>query len=60
MRDLWKGPFVLKGLLSAADVAKARQCGVDGVIISNHGGRQLDHAATPMQVLRDAVAERAT
>lgn len=57
MRDLWQGPFVLKGLLSPADVTKARQCGIDGVIISNHGGRQLDYAATPMQVLRDAVAE---
>ncbi len=57
MRELWKGPFVLKGLLSPADVARAREYGVDGVIISNHGGRQLDYAASPIQVLRAAVVE---
>lgn len=44
MRELWKGPFVLKGRLSPADVARAREYGADGVIISNHGGRQLDYA----------------
>jgi L-lactate dehydrogenase (cytochrome) len=57
MRDLWKGPFVLKGLLSPADVAMAREYGLDGVILSNHGGRQLDYAASPMQVLPAAIAE---
>ena len=56
MRKLWRGPFVLKGLLSPADVAQARKYGVDGVILSNHGGRQLDHAVTPLHVLRDAIA----
>ncbi|HET7883089.1 MAG TPA: alpha-hydroxy acid oxidase [Acetobacteraceae bacterium] len=55
MRSLWKGPFVLKGLLSPADVAKAREHGVDGVILSNHGGRQLDYAVTPLRVLPEAV-----
>ena len=57
MRELWKGPLVLKGLLSPADVARAREHGVDGVILSNHGGRQLDYAASPIQVLRAAVVE---
>jgi len=57
MRELWKGPFVLKGLLSPADVGRAREHGLDGVIISNHGGRQLDYAASPIQVLRAAVVE---
>jgi len=47
---------VLKGLLSPGDVALARKHGVDGVILSNHGGRQLDHAVTPLRVLRDAIA----
>lgn len=55
MRSLWNGPFFLKGLLSAKDVAMARECGVDGVILSNHGGRQLDHAVSPMRVLRAAL-----
>jgi L-lactate dehydrogenase (cytochrome) len=57
MRELWKGPFVLKGLLSSADVALAREHGVDGIILSNHGGRQLDYAASPIQVLSAAIAE---
>jgi L-lactate dehydrogenase (cytochrome) len=57
MRELWKGPFVLKGLLSPADVALAREHGVDGVILSNHGGRQLDYAVSPIQVLPAAMAE---
>ncbi len=57
MRDLWKGPFVLKGLLSPADVALAREHGVDGVILSNHGGRQLDYAVSPIQVLSAAMVE---
>ena len=57
MRKLWKGPFVLKGLLSPADVALAREHGVDGVILSNHGGRQLDYAASPIQVLSAAIVE---
>lgn len=55
MRELWKRPFVLKGLLSPADVATAREHGVDGVILSNHGGRQLDYAVAPMSVLQAAV-----
>ncbi|HZT19749.1 MAG TPA: alpha-hydroxy acid oxidase [Dongiaceae bacterium] len=57
MRDLWMGPLVVKGILSVDDVRIARQIGVDGVIISNHGGRQLDNAATPLQVLPTIVAE---
>jgi L-lactate dehydrogenase (cytochrome) len=51
MRDLWKGRLVVKGVLSAADVAKAHQLGLDGVILSNHGGRQLDCAKAPIELL---------
>jgi len=51
MRDLWQGPLVIKGILSPADAVLARDCGVDGIILSNHGGRQLDHAVSPLQVL---------
>jgi L-lactate dehydrogenase (cytochrome) len=57
MRERWKATFVLKGLLSPSDVALAREHGVDGVILSNHGGRQLDYAASPMQVLAAAMTE---
>ena len=55
MRKLWKGPFVVKGILSKEDAKIARDCGVDGIVVSNHGGRQLDQAATPLQVLPDIV-----
>jgi L-lactate dehydrogenase (cytochrome) len=51
VRSLWKGPLVLKGILSVADAVRARECGVDGIIISNHGGRQLDGAVAPLRVL---------
>lgn len=55
IRKHWHGNFVLKGVLSGDDVAMAREHGVDGVWLSNHGGRQLDGAATPLSVLPDAV-----
>jgi L-lactate dehydrogenase (cytochrome) len=51
VRSLWKGPIILKGILSAPDAVRARECGADGIIISNHGGRQLDGAVSPLRVL---------
>ncbi|MBV8682237.1 MAG: alpha-hydroxy-acid oxidizing protein [Caulobacteraceae bacterium] len=57
IRDTWKGKLVIKGLLSSHDVAKARQAGADGVIISNHGGRQLDCTVAPLRVLPEIRAE---
>ena len=56
IRRLWKGPLVVKGILSAADALRAREHGVDGVIVSNHGGRQLDGAISPLRVLPEIVA----
>ena len=56
IRKTWRGHFVLKGILSAADARKAAAIGADGVIVSNHGGRQLDGAAPPLRVLADVVA----
>jgi L-lactate dehydrogenase (cytochrome) len=56
MRRRWPGKLVIKGILAPDDVALARQEGVDGVWISNHGGRQLDTAIAPLAVLREAVA----
>ena len=57
IRRLWQGPFVVKGILSPEDARTARHCGVDGIVVSNHGGRQLDKAVTPLMMLRDIVAE---
>lgn len=51
IRAKWKGPMVLKGILHPSDAALARQYGIDGLIVSNHGGRQLDSATSPLRVL---------
>jgi len=51
MRKLWKGKLVLKGVLNKDDARTARESGVDGIIVSNHGGRQLDGATAPLRVL---------
>ena len=57
MRRLWKGRLVLKGVLNKEDARIARESGVDGVIVSNHGGRQLDGSVAPLRVLPGVVAE---
>ncbi|MET1116222.1 MAG: alpha-hydroxy acid oxidase [Comamonas sp.] len=51
IRYRWKGRLVIKGILHQDDALKAREHGADGIILSNHGGRQLDGAVSPMQVL---------
>ena len=54
----WDGPFVIKGLQSVADIKRARDIGASAVMISNHGGRQLDSTPAPIDciaALRDAV-----
>ena len=56
IRDNWPGKLVLKGVLSAHDVQLAADLRVDGVILSNHGGRQLDCAVPPLLMLKDAIA----
>ena len=60
-RRLWPRHLVVKGLMSADDAAHAAALGVDGIIISNHGARQLDRAPAPIEVLpaiRAAVQDR--
>src|SRR3546814_17870443 len=60
LRDTWKGNLILKGILSVGEARKAAELGVDGIVLSNHGGRQLDHAVSPMEILpedRQAVGE---
>ena len=51
IRDLWDGPLVIKGILSEYDMDMAIKLGVDGVIVSNHGARQLDNGTTSIAVL---------
>ena len=57
MRKIWKGKLVLKGVLARGDVRIARESGVDGIMVSNHGGRQLDGTISPFRALPSAVAE---
>lgn len=62
LREHWHGPIVVKGLLDPADAAAACDAGVDGIVVSNHGGRQLDGAPSTIAALPrvlDAVAGRA-
>ena len=51
IRRLWKGNLLLKGVVDRDDAKTARGIGVDGLIVSNHGGRQLDSMVTPLRVL---------
>jgi len=62
-RRLWPRKLVIKGILHPDDAVRAADLGVDGVVISNHGGRQLDRAPTALEVLpaiRAAVGDRVT
>lgn len=56
IRRHWPGKLVIKGLLHAEDARIARDTGFDGIIVSNHGGRQLDGAVSPLRVLPQIVA----
>lgn len=51
LRDRWKGKLLIKGLLAVEDVARCRELGYDGVVVSNHGGRQLQAAPSAADVL---------
>ncbi|SEK39389.1 alpha-hydroxy acid oxidase [Pacificibacter marinus] len=57
IREDWSGKLVIKGLLHPQDIALALKHGADGVILSNHGGRQLDGSVSPMEQL-PAIVER--
>ncbi len=60
--ERWNGPFALKGVLRADDATRAVERGVQALIVSNHGGRQLDHAPASLDVLPEiveAVGDRA-
>jgi isopentenyl diphosphate isomerase/L-lactate dehydrogenase-like FMN-dependent dehydrogenase len=55
VRERWGGPFVVKGVLSADDARRAVDAGADAVVVSNHGGRQLDGAPATLRVLPSIV-----
>ncbi len=56
LRKLWQGPLLLKGILHPDDARRAVALGVDGLIVSNHGGRQLDGACSALEALPAVVA----
>ena len=53
IREMWKGALVLKGIVSEEDTQKAISLGADGIIVSNHGGRQLDAAQSSIKPLKN-------
>jgi L-lactate dehydrogenase (cytochrome) len=55
LKEKWGGPFILKGILDAEDAKKAVEVGADAIIVSNHGGRQLDGALSTIRVLPSIV-----
>jgi L-lactate dehydrogenase (cytochrome) len=62
LRDLWEGPLLVKGILTVEDAKMVVDHGADGVVVSSHGGRQLDRAPVPLHVLPkvvDAIGDRA-
>lgn len=63
IRSEWKGPMVIKGILDADDAREAAALGADGIVVSNHGGRQLDgvlSTARALPPIADAVGDRLT
>ena len=60
-RRLWPRPFILKGILHPDDAVRAAELGVDGIVVSNHGARQLDTAPSSLEMLpaiKAAVGDR--
>jgi L-lactate dehydrogenase (cytochrome) len=55
LRATWNGPLVVKGVQTAADARRVVDAGADAVVLSNHGGRQLDRAVTPLEELPDVL-----
>ena len=51
MRERWKGKLVLKGILCVEDAKRSVEAGADGIVLSNHGGRQLDSCATGIELV---------
>ena len=57
IRQQWHGPLLIKGVLDCADAQRALDVGADGIVVSNHGGRQLDGAPATADVLAACAAQ---
>ncbi|HWK46317.1 MAG TPA: alpha-hydroxy acid oxidase [Stellaceae bacterium] len=55
LRQRWHGKLIVKGVLRADDAIRAAECGADAIVVSNHGGRNLDGAVSPVEVLPEIV-----
>lgn len=55
IRKQWKGPLLIKGVMCSEDAVRAREEGADGLVVSNHGGRQLDGSPATLQVLPEII-----
>jgi isopentenyl diphosphate isomerase/L-lactate dehydrogenase-like FMN-dependent dehydrogenase len=55
LRSVWKGPIIVKGVQSVEDAKAIAKLGVQGIILSNHGGRQFDRGQVPLEILPDVV-----
>jgi len=56
LRSVWDGPIVIKGIQNVEDAKKVSKLGIQGIILSNHGGRQFDRGPVPLEILEDVVA----
>ena len=57
IRQAWRGPIVIKGVHNIEDARRAVECGAEAIVISNHGGRQLDRVLPTLKILQDVVPE---
>lgn len=57
IRSTWDGPLIVKGVQTIGDVRRVVDAGADAVVLSNHGGRQMDRGVVPLRLLPDAVDE---
>jgi L-lactate dehydrogenase (cytochrome) len=55
LKSVWKGPIIVKGVQSVEDAKQLAKIGVQGIVLSNHGGRQLDLGPTPLELLPDVI-----
>jgi L-lactate dehydrogenase (cytochrome) len=55
VRSCWDGPLVIKGIQTVDDARRVVDAGADAIVLSNHGGRQLDRAPVPLRLLPDVV-----
>ena len=55
LRKKWSGPLIVKGILRADDAVRAHECGADAIVVSNHGGRNLDASVPPFTVLPEII-----